>query len=207
VVHVRFALSGTKEEGDRLLAPMRDVSHPIMDTAGPLSYEQVDLVNLDPADPLPFEDGGALLRDFDGAAQAALLRVAGPGAQTPLLMVELRPLGGALSRPAAVKDAVSGRDAAWSLLGIGVLVPPIAEFVPAGMEALLDAMSPWATGYTLVNFHGRPGDAADRARAWKPQTYDVIRRAKLRYDPKNMMRFGHAVLLPSGEPVDAQLPL
>ncbi|MDQ1530174.1 MAG: hypothetical protein QOE37_279 [Microbacteriaceae bacterium] len=207
VVHVRFALAGTKEHGDRLLAPMRQVSTPLMDTAGPLSYEQIDLVNLDPADPLPFEDGGALLRDFDDAAQRALLEVAGPDAQTPLLMIELRPLGGALARPSAVKDAVSGRDAAWSLFGIGVLMPPIAELVAAGMERLLDAMSPWSTGFTLVNFHGHPRDAADRARAWKPETYDVITRAKRRYDPKNMMRFGHAVLVPSGEPVDPAPPL
>jgi len=47
----------------------------------------------------------------------------------------------------------------------------------------------------------------DRARAWKPETYDHITRAKRRYDPTNMMRFGHAVLLPSGEPVEPALPL
>src|SRR3712207_1262553 len=145
VVHLRFAFPGPKEEGERLLAPMRSVAPVIMDTAGPLDYEQIDLVNLAPADPLPYEEGGALLADFDDAAQAAFLRAVGPGAQTPLLMVELRPLGGALARPTAVRDAVSGRDAQWNMLGIGVLAPPIAEMVPAGIAALLSAMRPWAT--------------------------------------------------------------
>ena len=130
VVHLRFAYAGSKEDGDRLLAPMRAVSHVIMDTAGPMGYEQIDLVNLDPPDPLPYEEGGALLADVDDAAQAAFLDAVGPGAQTPLLMVELRPLGGALARPSAVRDAVSGRDARWGVLGIGVLVPPVAELVP-----------------------------------------------------------------------------
>jgi FAD/FMN-containing dehydrogenase len=207
VVHLRFAYPGSKEDGDRLLAPMRAVSPVVMDTAGPMSYEQIDLVNLDPPDPLPHEEAGTLLADFDDAAQDALLRVAGPGADCPLVMVELRPLGGALARPSAVRDAVSGRDAKWSLAGIGALMPPIAELVPVGIAALLDALRPWATGYTMVNFHGHPGDATDRARAWPPEIYEVIKKAKRQYDPQNMMRFGHAVMLPTGEPVEAAVPL
>ena len=207
VVHLRFAYAGSKEEGDRLLAPMRAVSQVIMDTAGPLDYEQIDLVNLDPPDPLPYEEGGALLADLDDAAQAAFLQAVGPGAETPLLLVELRPLGGALARPTPVRDAVSGRDARWGLFGIGVLVPPVAELVPAGIAALLDAMRPWSTGHTLVNFHGHAGDATDRARAWPPEIYEVIKKAKRHYDPQNMMRFGHAVILPTGEPVESAIPL
>jgi FAD/FMN-containing dehydrogenase len=207
VVHVRFALVGDKEEGDRLLAPMRAVSTPIMDTAGPLSYLQVDLVNLDPPEPTPFEQAGVLLKEFGEEAQAALLEVAGPGVRTPLLLIELRQMGGALGRPSRVRDAVSGRDAAWCVSALGVPVPPIAELVPAAVEQVLDALRPWATGYTMVNFHGRPGDATDRARAWPPDAYQAISRAKRRYDPDNMMRFGHAVLLPSGEPVEPAIPL
>ncbi|HEV7623649.1 MAG TPA: FAD-binding oxidoreductase [Amnibacterium sp.] len=207
VVHVRFALMGDREQGDRLLAPMRAVSTPIMDTAGPLSYLQADLVNLDPPDPTAFEHGGALLTEFGEEAQAALLEVAGPGVRSPLLLIELRLMGGALGRPSPVRDAVSGRDAAWCVSALGVPVPPIAELVPPAIEQVLDALRPWATGHTMVNFHGRPGDATDRARAWPPDAYAAIQRAKRRYDPDTMMRFGHAVLLPSGEPVEPAIPL
>jgi hypothetical protein len=122
-------------------------------------------------------------------------------------MVELRPMGGALARPSATRDAVAGRDAAWALSVIGLLAPPIAEHVPAAIASLLDAMRPWSTGGTLVNFHGRPGDASDRARAWTSTGYEAISRAKRRYDPTNMMRFGHAVLLPEGEAAEQALPL
>ncbi|HET6826960.1 MAG TPA: FAD-binding oxidoreductase [Amnibacterium sp.] len=207
VVHVRFALTGDKEEGDRLLAPMRSVSTPIMDTADALDYRQVDLVNLDPPDPTPFEQAGVLLKEFGEDAQAALLEVAGPGVHTPLLLIELRQMGGALGRPSAVRDAVSGRDAAWCVSALGVPMPPIAELVPAAVEGVLNALRPWATGFTMVNFHGRPGDATDRARAWPPEAYEAITRAKRRYDPDNLMRFGHAVLLPTGEPVEPAIPL
>ena len=98
VVHLRFAFLGNREDGDALLAPMRAVSTPLMDTAGPMSYLDVDQIHMDPADPLPFTDGGALLKEFGEEAAADLLRLAGDGTDCPLLLVEIRPLGGALSR-------------------------------------------------------------------------------------------------------------
>ena len=54
-------------------------------------------------------------------------------------------------------------------------------------------MAPHSTGYTLVNFHGEPGDEADRARAWSPAVYERMRAAKSSYDPGNLLRFGHAI--------------
>ena len=193
VVHLRFAYVGGAEEGAELLAPMRGVSTPLMDMVGPMSYLDVDQVHMDPADPLPFEDGGLLLRRFDDEAQEALLALAGPQVESPLLMVEIRPLGGHLARPPVGVDSVSGRDAAFSLMAIGLMVPPIAETVPRAVSDVLRAMEPFATGGTMVNFHGRPGDEADRARAWTPETYARLTAAKEAYDPSNMLRFGHAI--------------
>ena len=207
VVHVRFAFAGSKEEGDRLLAPMRAVSQVIMDTAGPMSYEQIDLVNLDPPEPIPYQEAGALLAEFDDDAQAALLQVAGPGAQTPLLIggapahgwrprpPDRRP--GRRLRPGRRMVAAGhrGAGAAGRRTGAGRHRGPARRDAP-----LVDRL-------TMVNFHGRPGDATDRARAWPPEIYETIKQAKRRYDPNNMMRFGHAVILPSGEPVDAAVPL
>ena len=123
VVHLRFAFLGNREDGDALLAPMRAVSTPLMDTAGPMSYLDVDQIHMDPADPLPFTDGGALLTDFGEEAAADLLRLAGDGADCPLLLIEIRPLGGALSRGGVLPNAVSGRDAAFLLFLLGLKVP------------------------------------------------------------------------------------
>jgi FAD/FMN-containing dehydrogenase len=193
VVHLRFAFLGNREDGDALLAPMRGVSTPLMDTAGPMSYLDVDQIHMDPADPLPFTDGGALLKDFGDETVADLLELTGDGSDCPLLLVEIRPLGGALSRAAAQSDAVSGRDAAFLLFLVGFKVPPVAEAVAASIREILAAMAPHSTGYTLVNFHGEPGDEADRARAWSPAVYERMRSAKSTYDPGNLLRFGHAI--------------
>lgn len=193
VVHLRFAVAGTRAEGDALLAPMRAVSRPVMDTAGPMSYLDVDQIHMDPADPLPFADGGALLNDLGEETVADLLELTGEGSDCPLLLVEIRPLGGALARSRALPDAVSGRDAAFLLFLVGFKMPPFADAVSASIRGILAAMAPHSTGYTLVNFHGEPGDEADRARAWPPAVYARMRAAKASYDPGNLLRFGHAI--------------
>jgi len=198
VVHLRFAFLGNREDGDALLAPMRAVSTPLMDTAGPMSYLDVDQIHMDPPDPLPFTDGGALLKDFGEEAARELLRLAGDGTDCPLLLIEIRPLGGALSRGGVLPDAVSGRDAAFLLFLLGFKMPPVAEAVTGSIRAILAALAPYSTGYTLVNFHGEPGDEADRARAWSPAVYERMRAAKASYDPGNLLRFGHAI---TGAPV------
>lgn len=193
VVHLRFAFQGNREEGDALLAPMREVSTPLMDTAGPMDYLDVDQIHMDPADPLPFTDAGALLKDFGDEAAADLLKLTGEGADCPLLMAEVRPLGGALARRGALEDAVSGRDAAFLLFLLGFKTPPMAAVTTEAIRSVLAAMEPYSTGYTLVNFHGEPGDEADRARAWPPAVYERMRAAKSSYDPGNLLRFGHAI--------------
>lgn len=193
VVHLRFAFAGGREEGDSLLAPMRAVSRPLMDTAGPMSYLDVDQIHMDPADPLPFTAGGALLKDLGEETAADLLKLTGEGSDCPLLLVEIRPLGGALARAGALPDAVSGRDAAFLLFLLGFNAPPVAEAVTASIRAVLAEMAPHSTGQTLVNFHGTPGDEADRARAWSPAVYERMRAAKASYDPGNLLRFGHTI--------------
>ncbi|SDL31784.1 FAD-binding oxidoreductase [Arthrobacter sp. ok362] len=193
VVHLRFAYMGNREDGDALLAPMRTVSTPLMDTAGPMDYLDVDQIHMDPADPLPFTDGGALLKDLGEETVAQLLELAGEGSDCPLLLVEIRPLGGALAQGGALADAVSGRDAAFLLFLVGFNIPPMAAASIASIREILAAMAPHSTGYTLVNFHGEPGDEADRARAWSPAVYERMRSAKTTYDPGNLLRFGHAI--------------
>jgi hypothetical protein len=100
-------------------------------------------------------------------------------------------MGGALASDRS--DAVGGRDAAYSLFAVGALMPPIAEAVPGALRQVIAAVEPWSTGGTMVNFHGVPGDDADRARPWSAPTYERLQRAKASYDPDNLLRFGHAL--------------
>lgn len=191
VMHLRVAFAGTVDEGERLLAPMRACAPVLIDAAHNLLYRDLDLIHQDPDHPVPAYDGGCLLRDLDTDTVRMLLAQAGPDSGSPLLLTEVRHLGGALARTGAL--ACDAPDGAFGLTGIGVLAGPGAAAVPSAVAALLQAAAPHASGRTLVNFHGTPGDEADRARAWSAQNYERLRRIKAAYDPGNMFRFGHAI--------------
>jgi FAD/FMN-containing dehydrogenase len=154
VVHVRFAFVGDAAEGARLLAPVRAAATPLLDTVGELPFAALGAVHADPVDPLPAMERGSLLADLPPAAVEAFVDVTSPATGLPIMAAELRLLGGALGRPPAVANAVGGRSAAYSLLAIGVPVPPIAALVPEALETVVARLAPWSTGGALVNFAG-----------------------------------------------------
>ena len=190
-VLLRFGLFGGQEQGDALLGPMRALPA-LGDTTGPMDYGRVDAIHDDPPGPMPSMERGMLLADLGEEAAAELMRQVGPGSGTPLVMAELRLLGGALGAEPEFPDTVSGRSAGYHLFVLGVPGLPAEDAVEAALVRLGIAFEPHAAG-TLVNFHGPAGDAQDRARAWDPEVYSAIRDAKAVWDPQNLFRYGHAV--------------
>ena len=73
------------------------------------------------------------------AAVDSLLGVAGPDVEVPLAVVELRLMGGALARPAAVPNAVAGREGCFSLLVVAPAPPPLAATATAVTDGVLHA--------------------------------------------------------------------
>jgi FAD/FMN-containing dehydrogenase len=193
VVHLCVAHIGDIEDGDRLLAPMRAAAPAIIDAVGDMPYTAVDSIFQDPDHPVHAYERSTILRELSPQAVERLLAVAGPEANNPVMLIELRQLGGALARTPAVPNAVGSRDGAYVLAAIGVLMPPVADAVPAATDATVAALGEFSTGATFVNFHGRPGDAADRARPWAPDVYRRLSELKHTYDPHNLFRFGHAI--------------
>lgn len=194
-VHLRFALFGSREEGDELLEPMRRVASLLMDTAGPLDYLQVGSIHMDPEGAIPTVERGSLLSSLPAEAAEELLRQVGPGSNTPLLMAEIRLMGGALATGPDVEDVVPGRSSAFHLFLVGLNIPPVAGPAADAVARLSETMDPYSTG-SLVNMHGPAGDARDRRRAWEPAVFDRLQTAKNIYDPQNLFRFGHAVPVP-----------
>lgn len=190
-VLLRFGFFGGREEGEALIGPMRAL--PLLrDTVGPMDYGAVDSIHDDPSGPMPSMERGMLLADFSEEGAAELLRHIGPGSDTPLVMAELRLLGGALAADPAVPDAVSGRSAGFHLFILGVPGLPAEDAVEAALVRLATGFEPYAAG-SLINFHGPAGDEQDRARAWEPEAYERLRSAKAAWDPQNLFRYGHAV--------------
>ncbi|MEV0226826.1 FAD-binding oxidoreductase [Streptomyces sp. NPDC050704] len=192
---IAFAWTGDPAEGERLIAPLRTAVPVAVDTLTTMDYTAVDTIYAEPQDPLPARESCALLRDLPPDAIRAFLTQVGPAApDCPLLLVELRHMGGALANPPPTEDAVCARDAQYFLETVAVLTDPqTAEAIEKATTALHATMAPYGTGRTMVNIHGRPGNEADRARAWTPEVHTRLRQTKATYDPANLLRFGHTV--------------
>jgi FAD/FMN-containing dehydrogenase len=191
---LRVAFVGGSAEGEQLVAPMRRVAPALIDGVGELPYTRSAEIHQDPTDPLPAWEQGGLLRELPEAAVERLLEIAGPGVETPLLMVELRHMGGALRRPPREPNAVGGRDGAFSVWSLGLLIPEIADIVPRAGVGVLEAMAPWSTGGSLLNFRGSTVRSPEEvATVWSPETYERLRAIKTKVDPTNVFRFGHNI--------------
>ena len=75
-----------------------------MDVVADLPFAAIDAVHMDPTEPMPVWDRGVALAELPAAAVDAVLAQAGPGVASPLTIVEIRLLGGALARPPRVPE-------------------------------------------------------------------------------------------------------
>lgn len=196
VVHLRYAYQGDAAVATRLLEPMRQCAPFMMDGTGPLESTQFDTIHQDPDQPVPVRERGFLLDSLDDDAKQAILRHFGPGVESPVLMAEIRLLGGALAKSADGEDMVGARDAAFSFYMVGMAVPPLVELLPVAFDAVREDLRGASTGGTFVNLHGHFVDAEDRERPWGPTIRERLRKAKAELDPNNMFSFGHVVGLP-----------
>ncbi|MGW0055811.1 FAD-binding oxidoreductase [Nocardia nova] len=188
VLHLRYAHVGDAAEGAALLQPLRSVASPMLDTIAEMPYAALASIHNDPVDPMPAADRSTLLRELPDAAIDALLEAAGPARGLPITMTEIRALGGALARESLSPTMVAGRQAAFNVLAVGVLAPPIAAAVSAALDTVIDAFSAWSLGAATPNFtrdpHGR--SAAETMAAWTAGQRERLVEARRRYDPAGM---------------------
>ncbi|MEU8240021.1 FAD-binding oxidoreductase [Actinoplanes missouriensis] len=188
-VAVRFAWTGDPATGEATLAPLRAVATPLIDAVQVIPYAAIGMIHADPVDPMPVHETSDLLRELPAEAVDALLGVAGPDAGSPQVIVELRQLGGAFAVPGEHPSALDHRDAAFSLITIGVLVPPVAGAVAPHAEEVSAALKPWSTGATLPNLGAAVG--AERiARSYRPETLARLVEVARRFDPSGVFTVG-----------------
>ena len=192
-VQLRYVHTGSQADAEEVLAPMRAVVAPVVDLVGPSPIDAIPSVHQDPTDPMPARDEGMLLGALPSEAIDALLAAAGPDAEVPLIIVELRLMGGALAADSQHDSAVGGRTGAFNLCVIGPYPPPLRDAVDAASEAVLDAVRPWAADESLVNFLGY-ATAPERVRAaWRPEVRERLDTVQQAWDPDGVFRFSHPV--------------
>lgn len=186
VAHLRVAFLGDPQAAEALLAPLRAVAEPVLDTVRTLGIDEIGTIHDDPVRPQPVSCGGAVLPAWDDTAITVLLD--GIGAATPHVL-ELRHLGGALARPAPVPNAVGQRDALYSVFTSAYPGPGFAAAAELQTE-LYRRLRPWTGRRSLYNFTARPDNIpADARGAFDAPTLDRLTEVKKTWDPTDRFRF------------------
>jgi hypothetical protein len=174
---------------DDALAPLRALG-PVLDTVHPTSPTELATIHMDPPAPVPAVADGFLLTDLPAGALDALLSVAGPGEDFPLLGVEIRHLDGALAPDPAKGGAVTGFEARYAVVSAAIAPDEgSAKAADSALDRVHDALRPWVAPTSYLNFVERDGAApfAD------PATLGRLSAIKLRYDPTDLVRGNHPV--------------
>jgi FAD/FMN-containing dehydrogenase len=196
-VAVRAAYSGNPPEvGKELMRPWREeFGEPDVDDMRVIPYAEMDLISMDPVDPIAADVHVERLGELTPEAIATLVEVAGADSGMPSEVLEIRQLGGALGREPARPSAIGHRESRFIMTGIGATpTPEVAERVRAHHARVAEAMRPFATGATYVNFLDLEGATPDRVRAaYSPEVWKRLVALKDRRDPENVFRFGRNI--------------
>lgn len=195
VLTIDAACIGDQAAGEAAIAPLREIGEPILDTFGQIPPPGLCKIHMDPEQPVPGLGHHRALRELSDEAIDAFVGVAGPDSGTPLLLTELRQLGGALGRPDPDGGALSHLDAGWVMYGVGmVMSPEMGEAVGAGLDRMHEAMEPWGADGGYFNFADRP---CDTDAILPPDVCSRLADVKRKYDPDGRVFGNHAVSLDS----------
>ena len=174
---------------DEVLEPLRALD-PAIDTFAPTSMPDLLQLHMDPPGPVPGRGDGLLLDTLTEETLEAILATAGPDVASPLLSVELRHLGGMVTKGRMPGGAVSGFDAEFAFFTVGITPFPEAWLaVDGAVSALVEAVRPWSTrGYLNFAESQVSGDEL-----FGSEAHSRLREVKVAYDPSDVIRSNHPV--------------
>jgi FAD/FMN-containing dehydrogenase len=188
------ACIGDEEAGRAAFAPLHaSLGSPMMDTFGQMATAGLSHIHMDPENPVPGIGEGMTLADLPDGAIEAFVGLAGPDSGSPLLLTEIRHLGGALGRPADGAGALSHLDAGWVMYSVGMpMTPELGQAIPAHLAKIEETMQPWAASGSYYNFTERPCDVEA---ILPPDACARLAEIKRRYDPEGRIVANHGVSL------------
>ncbi|MGW8761793.1 FAD-binding oxidoreductase [Streptomyces sp. NPDC055815] len=180
--------------GERLVAPLRALA-PERDNCATMPYARVTELHHDPKQPVRVHFRSALLDELDDTAAETLVSFIDPALPGgPYPNIELRHLGGALSRPPRRAHAVGSRTAAFHLW---TRIPAPAETADEARrlsDEVLARLRPWDTGELLPGFLFDHDAGPERVRrAYAEPDHRRLTGLKARYDPQNLFRINHNI--------------
>ncbi|HEY8809735.1 MAG TPA: FAD-binding oxidoreductase [Solirubrobacterales bacterium] len=187
------ACIGGQAEGEATIAPLREIGETIMDTFAWMPAARLCRIHMDPENPVPGIGEGRTIRELSDEVIDAFVSIAGPGSGSPLLLSELRHLGGALGRADENGGALSHLDAGFAMYSVGMpMTPELGEAIPAHLAKIEETMRPWRVEGSYYNFVEGPCDVDA---ILPPDVCTRLGEVKSKWDPEGRIVANHAVSL------------
>ena len=188
VVGVVLLYVGPIEDGERVLAPLRQFGPPAVDLVQEMPYVALQAF-LEASFPRGMQhywtaDFMAELPDeaVDILTDAATKPV------SPMTQILLVPGGGQIGRIPEDAMAFGQRTAPWNIHYLSMWADPAeTETNIAYTRSIAGAMKPWTTGRAYLNFIGDEGTGRVEA-AFGPEKYSRLQQLKAVWDPTNLFR-------------------
>ncbi|WP_405972060.1 FAD-binding oxidoreductase [Streptomyces sp. NBC_00988] len=177
VLSVRVAYTGTGDDGDQLVAPLREFGPVLADSLREMPYSESHTIHSDPPAPHAYYGDSAVVSELDVARVGEVLSLAGPDA-AGMCVVQVNHLGGALARRAP--NSVAYREGRFL---VRVLAVGEREAARARLDPALALLSPVTLG-RAVNFAFGAGDRSEGL--YDAETRKRLAELKSKYDPANL---------------------
>jgi len=184
------AIAAPEAEAEELLAPLRGLG-PVVDTFRMMPTSGLDHLHMDPPQPVPAVGDGFIIDELSPSAIQAILDVAGPTVDSPLLAVDLRQLGGAAGRPDPNGGAINHLPGGYLAFAVGLAsTPESARLVAEHVAAVREALRPWVNGREYRGFREGPAPAGA---FYPPDVLARLRAVRAAHDPAGIIKANHGL--------------
>lgn len=188
ILIVKGCFAGSQADGEAAMSPLRALSEPLLDAFATMPYPS--LLEEPPGPPINARFATCFRDSWDEpTAAAAVAAVDQPG--HGLRTVQIRPLGGAISRVPVDATAFAHRERNLMVnLGCSFGSPPDEPSAEQWLQDTRDALAEGEGSFTSFLDDWAPGSVPD---AYPNGAWERLRRVKREYDPHNVFRSNHNV--------------
>jgi FAD/FMN-containing dehydrogenase len=189
VVVVAAAYSGSVEDGERVVQPLRELAEPVVDASGPWPWLglQSGFDAIFPKGELRYWKSRSVTELSDEVIDEIISLAS--RRPTPLTDIVTWHHGGAMSRVGETETAYGGRDVQFLVTAEASWTDPAQnEEAIAWAREVWDAMERYSTGSVYLNFPGLGEEEDDLAHAGYGANYARLAELKAKYDPENLFR-------------------
>lgn len=192
VVAIVVCYTGDLSDGEQAVAPLRQIAPPLADLIASMPYSSIfAFVDVGEIRGLQHHLQSQFFQTLSQEMVHALVE-ATQDVLSPETLVQLRVIGGAMSRVPADATAFAHRDKQGILIvnHFGPLTFDSATLA-ASTKHIVQAVTPYAEG-SYVNFLGDEGEQRIRE-AYTPATYERLVALKNQYDPTNVFHLSQTI--------------